>query len=77
MTGMIFQTRSKVKKIGNQTFAGCKKLKSITIKTSLLTKKNVGSKAFSGIHKSAKIKAPKKKLSAYKKILKARGLALK
>ena len=56
---------------------GCKNLKNITIKTMKLTKKNVGSKAFSGIHAKAVIKVPKKKQSAYKKILKARGVTKK
>ena len=42
-----------------------------------LTKKRVGSKAFSGIHAKAVIKVPKKKLSAYRKMLKARGAAKK
>ena len=58
-------------------FYGCKNLKNITIKTTKLTKKRVGSKAFSGIHAKAVIKVPKKKLSAYRKMLKARGAAKK
>lgn len=65
---------AKVKKIGKQAFYGCKNLKNVTIKTTKMTKKNVGSKAFSGISSKAKIKVPKKKLTAYKKLLKARGI---
>lgn len=65
---------SKVSKIGKQAFYGCKSLKSITIKTQKLKTKNVGSKAFKGIYSKAKIKAPSKKLSAYKKLLRARGV---
>ena len=68
---------SGVNRIGKKAFCGCRNLKNITIKTTKLTKKNVGSKAFSGIHAKAVIKVPKKKLSAYKKILKARGVTKK
>ena len=68
---------SGVSRIGKKAFCGCKKLKNITIKTTKLTKKRVGSKAFSGIHAKAVIKVPKKKLSAYRKMLKARGAAKK
>lgn len=60
---------SKVSKIGKQAFAGCKKLKYINIKTLKLTPKNVGRKAFSGIHKNVKVKMPKKKMMKYKKFL--------
>ena len=63
--------------IGKKAIYGCKNLKNITIKTTKLTKKRVGSKAFSGIHAKAVIKVPKKKLSAYRKMLKARGAAKK
>lgn len=68
---------SSVNRIGKKAFYGCKNLKNITIKTTKLTKKRVGSKAFFGIHAKAVIKVPKKKLSAYRKILKARGAAKK
>ena len=68
---------SGIEKIGKQAFYGCKNLKNITFKTTKLTKKRVGSKAFSGIHAKAAIKVPKKKLSAYRKMLKARGVAKK
>ena len=68
---------SKVKKIGKQAFYGCKKLKTITIKTTKLTGKNVGSKAFKGIHAKATIKVPKSKLKSYKKLLRARGVGKK
>ncbi len=68
---------AKVTKIGKQAFYGCKKLKTITIKTTKLTSKKVGSKAFKGIYSKATIKVPKKKLKAYKKILKAKGVSSK
>lgn len=65
---------AKVKKIGKQAFYGCKKLKTITIKTTKLTSKNVGSKAFTGIHKKPTVKVPKKSLKTYKKFLKKKGV---
>ena len=64
-----------VTKIGKKAFYGCSKLKKITVKTTKLTKKNVGSQAFKGIHKKAAFKVPKKKISSYRKIFKARGAA--
>ncbi len=63
--------------IGEKTFFGCKNLKRITIKTTLLTKETVGSKAFKGIHKKAAVKVPKKKKKLYKKILKTKGFKAK
>nr|MCR5797490.1 leucine-rich repeat protein [Eubacterium sp.] len=63
-----------IKKIGKNAFYGCKNLKKIIIKTTKLTKKSVGKNAFAKINAKAKIKVPKKKLKAYKKILKARGV---
>ena len=70
---------SKVNKIGKQAFYGCKSLKSITIKTTKLTKTNIGSKAFTGTSKNAKVKVkvPKTKLASYKKILKTKGISAK
>ena len=64
-----------VNNIGKNAFYGCKNLKKITIKTTKLTKKTVGKNAFKGIHKKATIKVPKKKLDAYKKILKNAGIS--
>ena len=66
-----------LKKIGKQAFYGDKKLKTITIKTTMLTSKNVGSSAFKGIYAKATIKVPKSKLTSYKKILKAKGVSSK
>lgn len=67
----------KVKKIGKQAFYGCKKLKTITVKTTKLTKKNMGSQAFKGIHAKPTFKVPKKKYAAYKKLLKEKGAGKK
>ena len=64
-----------ITKIGKKAFYGCSKLKNITVKTTKLTKKNVGSQAFKGIHKKAAFKVPKKKRSSYRKIFRARGAA--
>ena len=68
---------SNVKSVGKEAFSGCKKLKSIIIKTTKLTNKSVGSKAFSGTNKKVKVKVPAKKLKAYKKLLKAKGISTK
>ena len=64
-----------VTKIGKKAFYGCSKLKKITVKTTKLTKKNVGSQAFKGTHKKAAFKVPKKKISSYRKVFRARGAA--
>lgn len=61
-------------KIGAKAFYGCTKLKSITIKTTKLTNKNVGKDVFKGIANDAKIKVPEKKLDIYKKIFAKKGL---
>ena len=61
-----------IKTIGKNAFAGAGKLKSITIKSTSL--KKIGSKAFKGIHPKCKIKVPAKKLRAYKRLLKKKGL---
>lgn len=63
-----------VRSIGKQAFSGCKNLKSITIKTTYLTKKSVGAKAFKGIHAKATIKVPKKQKKAYQKFLRTKGI---
>ena len=60
-----------VTKIGANAFSGDKNLKKISIKSAKL--KKAGKKAFKGIHAKCKIKVPKKKLSAYKRLLKGKG----
>lgn len=62
-----------VKKIGKKAFYGCKDLRRITIKTTKLTQKTIGNKAFQGIHSKAVIQVPKKKASLYQKILRKKG----
>lgn len=66
---------AKVTKIGNSAFEGCKKLKNVTIKTTKLKDKTVGAKAFKGISATAKVKVPKKQFTAYKKVLKKKGIS--
>lgn len=65
---------SKVKYIGKRAFYKCSNLKNIQIKTSALTKKNIGKDALKGIHKKAVIKVPKKQLENYRQILKTKGI---
>lgn len=60
-----------VKTIGEKAFYGCKSLKKLTIKSKVL--KKVGKNVFKGIHVKARIKVPKAKLKAYKKLLKKKG----
>ena len=66
-----------VKTIGRRAFYNCKKLKKIIIKTKKLTNKTVGAGAFGKINSKAKIKVPKSKLKAYKKLLKKKGITKK
>ena len=66
-----------VKSLGTKAFYGCRSLKTITIKTTKLTSKNVGKAAFKGIAKKAVIKVPKSKLKSYKKFLKKKGVPSK
>lgn len=63
-----------IEKIGANTFNGCKNLKTIVIKTTKLTAKKIGAKAFAKIGKNATIKVPKKALKKYKKILEKKGI---
>jgi len=58
--------------IGAKAFYNCKKLKKITIKTTKL--KTVGKNALKNIHAKAVVKAPKRRLKAYRKLLKSKGL---
>ena len=66
-----------IRTIGANAFAGCKAMKSITIKSSVL--QTIGKKAFSKTgskkYSSLKVKVPKKMLSKYKKMLKKAKLS--
>ena len=64
-----------IKKISNNAFFKCKSLKTVTIKSVLLTKKTANKKAFKGVNKKMVIKVPKKVKKAYVKMFK--GLKVK
>lgn len=64
-----------VTKIGNYAFKNCKNLKNLIIKSNKLTKKSLGKRAFKGLTKKTAVQVPKKKLKAYKKLLKQCGLS--
>lgn len=64
-----------IKKISNNAFFKCRSLKTVTIKSMLLTKKAANKKAFKGVNKKMVIKVPKKVKKAYVKIFK--GLKVK
>jgi uncharacterized repeat protein (TIGR02543 family) len=60
-----------VKTIGASAFYGCKKLKTITVKSTQL--KTVGKNALKNVYAKATIKVPKSKLNTYKKLFKNKG----
>ncbi|MBR1598679.1 MAG: leucine-rich repeat protein [Lachnospiraceae bacterium] len=66
-----------VKKIGKKAFYGDKKISKFTINTSKLTASSVGKNAFSKTSSKMTVKVPKKKVSAYKKLLVKKGLSKK
>ena len=63
--------------LGRQAFYNCKKLRTIVVKTSKLTSRNIGSKAFAGTYAKAAIKVPVKQLNTYKKLFKSKGMGPK
>ena len=65
---------AKVKKIGSNAFYGCKALKRLTIKTTKLTSKGLGKKAWKGIPAKAAVRVPAGKQKAYKKLFYKKGL---
>lgn len=60
-----------VKTIGKSAFEKCGKLKTINVKGTAV--KKVGKNALKGIQAKCRIKVPKKKLNAYKKIFRGKG----
>ena len=68
---------SNIQSIGKNAFKGCKRLKTIIIQSQKLNMKKISKKAFKGISKKTVIKVPKKKLAAYRKLLKKKGLSSK
>lgn len=71
------QIGKNVSKIGKSAFEGCTALESITVKTTKLTDKNVGGNAFKKISDKCIVKAPEKKVSAYKKLFRNKGAGSK
>ena len=65
---------AEIENIGAKAFYNCPNLKLITIKSTGLTAKKVGAKAFAKIHKKAVVGVPKAKKAEYKKWLKKRGI---
>jgi len=61
-----------ITKIGSKAFYGDKNLKTIVVKSSYI--KSVGSMAFKGINKNAKINVPNSKIKAYKKLFLKAGM---
>lgn len=71
-TGITSVTVGKnVSTIGKEAFAGMKKVKTITIKSTKLTK--VGSNALKNIYSKAKVKVPASRLKKYKALFKNKG----
>ncbi len=66
-----------VNRIGKKAFGNCKKLAAITVKTTKLTKKNVGKNAFLGTSSKVTVKVPEKKVKAYRTLLGAKGISKK
>lgn len=64
-----------IAKISNNAFYKCRSLKTVIIKSVLLTKKTANKKAFKGVNKKMVIKVPKKMKKVYVKIFK--GLKVK
>lgn len=64
---------SSIVSIGTNAFSGCKKIKTITIKSQKLTAKTVSQGAFKGLSKKVIIKVPKKKQKVYKKLFEKKG----
>ena len=60
-----------IKTIGDEAFMNCKKLKKITVNSTVL--KKVGKNALKGIAKKAKILLPGSKFKKYKKVFKKKG----
>ena len=64
-----------VKKIGAKAFYKCTSLKTIIINSTTLKKSAIGSKAFAKVASSVVVRAAKKKIKTYKKILKSAGIS--
>lgn len=59
--------------IGAKAFYGCSKLSNVTIFSTKLTTAKTGANAFKGIRSNCRFKVPASRVSAYKKLLRAKG----
>lgn len=59
--------------VGAKAFCGCSKLSNVTIFSTKLTTAKTGANAFKGIRSNCRFKVPASRVSAYKKILRAKG----
>ena len=59
--------------VGAKAFYGCSKLSNITIFSTKLTTAKTGANAFKGIRSNCRFKVPASRVSAYKKLLRAKG----
>lgn len=66
-----------VSKIGAGAFQGCSKLNGITMRYKKYTSKNIGEKAFSKTTDLDSVLVFKKKISAYRKLLRKKGISSK
>ncbi|MCI9077732.1 MAG: leucine-rich repeat protein [Lachnospiraceae bacterium] len=63
--------------IGKKAFYGCKKLRTITVRTNKLKSASIGKNAFGNGFSSPQVKAVKSKWKLYKKIFQAKGMSKK
>ena len=59
--------------VGAKAFYGCSKLSNVTIFATKLTTAKTGANAFKGIRSNCRFKVPASRVSAYKKLLRAKG----
>lgn len=59
--------------VGAKAFCGCSKLSNVTIFSTKLTTAKTGANAFKGIRSNCRFKVPVSRVSAYKKLLRAKG----
>ena len=63
--------------VGAKAFCGCSKLSNVTIFSTKLTTAKTGANAFKGIRSNCRFKVPASRVSAYKKLLRAKGAGQK
>lgn len=65
--------RANIMTVGAKAFYGCSKLSNVTIFGTKLTTAKTGANAFKGIRSNCRFKVPASRVSAYKKLLRAKG----